>query len=296
MSTTVTNVTDRELWLAERRNAIGASEVAAVLGLSKWATPWEIWAEKTGRIDPWSGSKATQAGQLLENAVLDYASDALSSPLKRQVRVVADGIPLAATCDAITHSGQPVEAKTTGIVGPIYGEWGDELTDEVPDQYLIQVHAQIICTKAELGYLFALIPGRGIVQYQFIRNDRMVDTLRERLTDWWDTHIVRGLEPPKTPMPQLDVIKRLRKEAGKVIQASPQLVALLEHREQAKAKLASIAKEVEEVEAELLMELGDAEVAELPDGRRLTYLQSERKGYTVEPCKYRTLRTTKAKK
>ena len=288
-------VNTQDGWLAERRKAIGASEVAAILGLSKWSTPWEVWAEKTGRIDPWKGSEATKAGHLLENAVLDFASEALNAQLLRQVRICAEGVPLAATCDAITPDRQPVEAKTTGIVGPVYGDWGDELTDKVPDQYLIQVHAQLICTQADVGYLFALIPGRGIVQYQFARNDRMVSTLCERISQWWDTHIVMDVEPPKTPMPQLDVIKRLRKEAGKVIQASPQLVALLEHREQAKAKLASIAKEVEEVEAELLMELGDAEVAELPDGRRLTYLISKRKGYIVEPSEFRSLRTVKGK-
>lgn len=44
----------REEWLKKRagRNGIGASEAAAVCGLSKWKTPAELWEEKTGRKSP----------------------------------------------------------------------------------------------------------------------------------------------------------------------------------------------------------------------------------------------------
>jgi putative phage-type endonuclease len=40
---------DRERWLAMRRQTIGASEAAAVLGVSPWSSLLALWAEKTGR-------------------------------------------------------------------------------------------------------------------------------------------------------------------------------------------------------------------------------------------------------
>lgn len=37
-------------WLAFRRKGIGASDAAAVLGLSKWTTNVELWEEKVGLL------------------------------------------------------------------------------------------------------------------------------------------------------------------------------------------------------------------------------------------------------
>ena len=39
----------REQFLRERRSGIGGSDVAAILGLSRWKTAYQVWQEKTGR-------------------------------------------------------------------------------------------------------------------------------------------------------------------------------------------------------------------------------------------------------
>jgi putative phage-type endonuclease len=39
---------DTDDWLEERRNSIGASEIAAVMGLSPWATPLDVYRSKLG--------------------------------------------------------------------------------------------------------------------------------------------------------------------------------------------------------------------------------------------------------
>jgi len=41
-----------EDWLAERRKSLGGSDVGAIVGLHRYATPYTVWAEKTGRIPP----------------------------------------------------------------------------------------------------------------------------------------------------------------------------------------------------------------------------------------------------
>jgi len=164
---------------------VGASQLAAVLGISPYQTPWEAWATLTGRLEPWRGNNATRAGTLLENAVLDAAEEELQRQLYRQYKQSHDTLPLHATCDAIVlETLRPVEAKTTGIVGPVSRGWGDELTDQIPEYYAVQVHAQLLCTDADLAYLFALIAGRGIVRYEIERNPRIDELIAERLTDW----------------------------------------------------------------------------------------------------------------
>ena len=40
----------RAEWLAERRKSIGGSDAAAVIGLSRFASPYTVWLDKTGRL------------------------------------------------------------------------------------------------------------------------------------------------------------------------------------------------------------------------------------------------------
>ena len=42
------NAPDRAAWLAQRRNGIGASDIAAVLGISPWKTPLQLYMDKRG--------------------------------------------------------------------------------------------------------------------------------------------------------------------------------------------------------------------------------------------------------
>jgi len=284
----------RAAWLEARRGAIGASEVAAIIGVSPWATPWEVWAEKRGLLESFD-NPATSAGRALEPVVLDYAEKNLGE-LVRDVRVKHHSLPLASTCDArVLSTGCPVEAKTTGITGPIVGDWGDELTDQIPDYYLVQVHAQLMCTGTDLAYLFALLPGRGFCEFRIESNETFNEHVGNILSDWWEHHIVQGNEPSLTVMPGLEIIRRLKKTPNKMIEASPFFEAALKLREEAKAAEKLAKEQVEEIEAKLLIELGDAEAATLSDGRTFTYLETKRKSYTVAETVYRSIRIKKGR-
>lgn len=287
---------DRALWLEKRRQSIGASEVAAILGVSPWSSQWDIWADKTGRVEAWEGNDATRLGSSFEAAVLDVAEAELGK-LERNVSVPAIGIPLVSTCDAITlDTERPVEAKTTGLTGPIHGHWGDAGTDEVPENYLVQVHAQLICTGADVGYLYALIPGRGVVKYDIPTSPRLYEQIGNILADWWERHIVQGLEPSREKA-SFEVVKRLRKTPNKVVIMPDHCGELLGSRVVIKEEIKSLEQQLKDIDKNLLLDLGDAEEGVCPvTGQSISYYSQHRKGYTVEPCDYRVLRVSKPKK
>lgn len=285
----------RRQWLADRKSAIGASDVAAIIGVSPWASAWEVWAEKTGVIESWGGNEATRAGQAFERAVLDQAEAELGS-LERDVRVKHQSLPMAATLDArVIYGGTPVEAKTTGLVGRVYGDWGDALTDQIPDYYLVQVHAQLIVTGAELAYLYALIAGRGVVKFQIDRSEKLAEQIGNLCRDWWEKHITQGIEPSRDRVPDLSVVKRLRREPSKSIALGEEFAKLIREREALKDTEKELKKSIEENESLILLGLGDAEEAWLPDGSTVSYFESSRKGYEVKPTTFRTLRIKKGK-
>lgn len=73
MTNTNTNDTaDRENWLRERKKGIGGSDVAAVLGLSPWRTPLDVFNDKTAEtVDEKPQSEAAHFGSILEDVVAD---------------------------------------------------------------------------------------------------------------------------------------------------------------------------------------------------------------------------------
>jgi putative phage-type endonuclease len=283
--------------LRERNERAGATDVATMLGLSPHGkTAWELWAEKRGLIEPWAGNESTRMGNLLESAVLDAAESDLG-PLERDVLCMAKEVdfPLSATLDSrVIATGEPCDAKTSGIVGPVYGAWGEEGTDSIPAHYIVQLMVQLVCSDSELAHLYALLGGRGIVRYRVPRDEECARAIVDSAGRWWQRHIVQGIEPDRGNAVPLEVVKRLKRVPQKVITFGDDGMAAVSTWELAKARKAAAERECEEAQAELLLMLGEAEHAELPDGRTLSYYEQARRGYVVADGKYRVLRLRKA--
>ncbi len=56
-------------WLELRRQGLGASDMAAVMGVSPYKTPYQLWAEKTGATPEQKVGAAANRGVILEDAV-----------------------------------------------------------------------------------------------------------------------------------------------------------------------------------------------------------------------------------
>jgi len=275
---------------AVRKTAIGASEAAAVLGVDPYRTPFQVWAEKTGRLDGFEGNKATDSGTRFEPAVLQWAEEQLGPLAAHGERWELPGYPIASTLDAATSNLLPVEAKTAGLFGPLPAGWGAEGTDEVPDNYLVQCQVQMLCTNAELAYLAAFLGGRGFCMFKIARSNRMVDYIKSQLAEWWERHIVADLAPPMTNV-SVDVLRRLKREPNKTVDIPAELA--LRH-EATKAALDAAKEAADESQAAILAAMGDAEAANFGDpARLLTFYEQTRKAHSVKESKFRVLRFSK---
>jgi|GEM_PF-5629025 len=154
-------------------HSIGASDVGAILGLSKWATPAAAWARLTG-LTPGSGStNATERGHLLERAILWDVADREGVPFDTDPTCI-DALAL------ITDAGRRVSVTSALYRGPEYrADRGDS------DRMLVTDWA---CARPD-GYLIAgfLLVGRTI---------RLVEVKTTR--DWndWTSADGREILPP----------------------------------------------------------------------------------------------------
>lgn len=284
----------------DRKSRIGASDAAAILGISPYASPYDVWAVKTGRADEFAGNEATRAGSRLEAMLLDDAERELGD-LDRDIFIPGpSGMPFGATLDAqVIATGEVVEAKTSGMTGgPVAAGWGEPGTDQVPDYYLVQVQLQMWVARAERCHVYAYLGNVNPKRYTVEYDNELALAIARQLGDWWTRHVVADI-PPDTTGVSMETIKRFRRTAEKSIELigdeADQAEFICRKIEELKAAAKSAKDELEAAEKALLVMLGDAEEMVLPSGNRVTYFQTTRKGYTVKESSYRTLRIKEKK-
>ncbi len=246
-----------------RKKGLGASDMAAVMGLDPYRSAGDVYLEKTGQLTELEETPAMQLGNLMEGGILDYAELQLG-PLKRNVYVKGpdfENIPIASNLDAqIITDPDPVEAKAYGIFRRD-DRWGDEETDYVPNGVLIQCLTQIYCTERDKCHIAALLGGRGLQMFLVERNERMIKLILKAAIEF--TECVRTKTPPPDSVPHLEVLKRVRREPEKVVDVASKLVqAWLDAKEANK----EAEGEKEEAQAKLIAALGDAEAGRCPLG------------------------------
>jgi predicted phage-related endonuclease len=150
------------------------------------------------------------------------------------------------------------------------------------------VHTQLLVTKADLGYLFALIAGRGVVKYEIHRDDKLNDWLGNYCNDWWSRHVIADVAP-EFRNPDLSVVKRLRKTEGKRVELGSDVVELCEQWKAASAAKLAFEKEADGLQARILLALNDATEASLPGGASLVSKEVSVKAQVREEYTYRSL-------
>lgn len=275
--------------IERRRHFLTATDVPQILGKSPWGNASDVYLNKVHRRQ-FTGNAATEAGTLLEPAVVAWAHQQLGGVVEGDWRVHENGIN-ACSLDAMTLDGEPVEAKTSGIVGPgSPHQWGEPGTDEIPDYYLLQVHAQLLVTGARRAFVPALIGGRGFVMYVVRSHKGLEDQIQRASEQFWTEHVEARIQPDKTP--KLETLKQLRREPQSVVSIPDGPVELYLA---AKAEEKAAVAKAEAAQAQLLASLGVAEAGDYSGGR-VWYSEQTRKGYQVQESTYRVLRVKAAKK
>ena len=265
----------------ERRNAIGSSDMAALFGLDPFKTTYDVWLDKTGQLeDDDTENAACYAGNRFEDGVLDYAEEHLGPLLRNQSKRI-ENLPIAVSTDAIIEQNSiPVEAKTTGLFGPVQDIWGDDNTDQVPDRVIIQAHCHMMAWGQGECYVPAFIGGMGFRLYNIPRNTDIAKAIAEKALWFWD--IVEKKICPPDSIPNLEVVKRMRRVPNVITNIDEGLFQKYLDAKEA-AKIAEQTKD--EAQSELLAALGEAEGANCGGLGAITYLPQSRRSLDSEALK-----------
>lgn len=187
-------------WLEWRKKGVGGSDVAGILGLSKWSSPMSLYIDKTTDVAEKVDERTAELfdwGHRLEKVVAEKFADEHPEFKVSNVNALLQGSEPweLANIDrliAVKGSGNGVlEVKTTS-------EWNKDQWsgDDVPQQYITQLQWYLGICGLDWGYFVVLIGGNKYVEKRVEFDPELFEIMRERVASFWNDNVVAGV-PPK---------------------------------------------------------------------------------------------------
>lgn len=263
MSTTIIRPKDRAEWLEHRKHGIGSSEVATILGLNPWETPYQLWRRKKGLDAPKDETFAMKAGHYLEDAVSQFWADAtgrevIKSSAGDWLIVNSERNFLRASPDrTFWIPGLPKSNENKGILECKTTQMSVD-ADDLPKHWFCQVQYLLGVSELTQGSLAWLCSGRefGYKDIAFVED--FYGWMTEEIERFWVDNILGGIEPAATSVADV-VTKYARHTEGKIIEASDEILTAYTRLKEVRAEIARAEAEKEELEAKIKIGFGDAE-------------------------------------
>lgn len=132
-----TTTLPRPRWLALRREGIGSSDAAGCMGRSPYASPYSVWAEKSGRVPEMEDSSFFQWCRRMEGPILDWWEEQAGVGVPGARHTMWRNGFMLANPDMVVGDGLVVEAKTAHFMDE--RRWDDG----PPIHYVVQVMHQM---------------------------------------------------------------------------------------------------------------------------------------------------------
>jgi putative phage-type endonuclease len=287
----------REEWLAKRRSFIGASEVAAVMGVSPFQGPLDVYLSKISD-NGFHGNRATRRGQAMEPVIADWYAEETGRVIRDIGATAIQVHPhlpfLSATLDRVIVSDDgnaPLEIKSVGGF-----QSRDEWETDPPVHYQVQVQVQMAVTRATWGALCGGFAASDEIVHRDLQFDADFFAAAVPILEEFWARVQRRDPPPAGELPgALNAVKRAFSAVSpdKIVALPADVLSLVDEWESLKKAGNEAKKKADTLEARIREMMKDAEYAALDDGHFLSLKTATRKGYVVSDCEYRTLRKIK---
>lgn len=249
-------------WLDMRKKSVGGSEIAAALGLSRWRSPFDVWAEKTGHVtrkdEP---TDAMRFGTLLEPVIRKEFARRNGLEVCECPYIMAHKDYPFMTCNLDGYVKLPdgscavLEIKTANTFAS--DDWANM---GAPIEYVMQVQYYLAITQMRFAYLAVLIGSSDYRQVIIERDDEVIAVIIEKLKDFWK--MVETNTPPPVRGMDNNILASLYPNSRTTVMAlGKEHEAILTQYEEAKKAMDEAKKLKEDAEAKLKALMQDNEVA-----------------------------------
>lgn len=263
-------MSDHDAWLFDRQLGIGGSDVASVLGVSKFSTRYELWENKVfgkpSSIDP----KYAKWGNKLESVIADnfsevFGFDIVKSPPashnnKRpwlRYNIDADIPRSFAMLEVKTSSAEMVKNWGAGIdpTSTLECAVSDINEIEFPIDYFCQCQYYMKRMNKFYCYLAVLIGGNEERFYLIKANADFQELVDIELTKFYIDNVVKNSKPNLTEFEMIDKFKAF--DASGVAYVDEDIKYNIDFLKTIKDKQKQMAVDRRDVENSLVMAIGE---------------------------------------
>lgn len=251
---------DRNEWLEYRRKGIGGSDAAAIVGLNRWRSAFDVYADKLGLKPEQPDNEAMRQGRDLEDYVAQRFMEATSKKVRRRNAMLQHPeYPfMTANIDRwVVGENAGLECKTTSVLNRAKFSQG-----EFPPNYYVQCVHYMAVTGAERWYLAVLVLNKAFHVFTIERDEAEVQALIAAEKDFWENHVLKQIPPtPDGSESTSELLKQMFPEARE-----REEVALYGHEEKIQqyleldARVKELTQERDAIKQELQLALADAEI------------------------------------
>lgn len=250
----------KEIQMIDRTKFIGGSDLAGILGISKWISPYQLYLQKIGELI----RKETQEKldfferrKLAEPYVLsiqEYHDKIIPVHVNR--RFYDEKFPFLSSEIDFEYEdkdfGNSIQNGEIKTISPYdySGTFGEELTNEIPNEYLCQAMHNLGVTGREKCRMIVMGHWDDYRRYEIYRDEELIEMLRNRAIEFWQRIQDRNPPPPVTVGDF-----NLRKPMLRSITATTDMIQLVEKIK----KYKGYKKDLESFEEDLKLYIGDYE-------------------------------------
>ena len=198
MNKNLTKISTRNMsheeWLEHRRQSIGGSDSASIIGLNPWCSPYTVWADKLGKIPPQEDNERMRLGRDLEDYVAKRFTEKTGKKVRRENSIITNPqYPFAhANVDRmVIGEDAGLECKTTSVLNLKKFKNGS-----YPEHYYVQCVHYLAVTGCKRWYLGVLVLGEGFYDFTIERDEGEIKALMESEEAFWK--YVEDKTPPPT--------------------------------------------------------------------------------------------------
>jgi len=256
-----------------RPHGIGGTDIAAILGLSPYKTPLEVWSQLVG-------DQSIYDKDLLHLRFGQHAESFIASEYERATllkthvypqtihhpehifmfghvdRLVSEPHENAINIDGEITSNRILECKTASAFNRT--EWGDAGTDQIPATYLMQCAWYLAITRCQFADVAVLVGNNDFRIYHVERDLELEDLLISHAIRFWTEHVL-AKNPPKPQSPDDAAILFPKHVDALQVEASTEVLETYEKYRELLNQSQTIENECERLKTEILSYMGQAE-------------------------------------
>ena len=278
-------------WLEWRRKGIGSSDAPGVLGVSPWASPLSIYADKLGLVDPKADNERLEWGRIMEAPIAErYAKKTGREQTEEPYILQHPELPwMLCNLDRLITDPE----KGLGILEiKSYDPFDREGEARVDVQ--VQLQHQLAVTGITWGSIVGLAYGRTLVWEDYERNDLFVASMIQAELAFWDRVLRTEPPDPDSHVATREAIRKLYpKDTGITIDLPPEALKWAELLALAQEEKKSAEGAIALMQNKITIALGNASIGRLPDGTGFSFKNQKRKAYDVPAGEFRVLRKLK---